>query len=172
MNAIPSNKLQPAIKGDIEQMPVGGEWLHIALQSDEIVLWSSDDIQGCTHVFSLPPAWRRWMILSKPVRVAMPSDKAGVLASNDQLSRGGNAPQPVVSDGSRLIWLALAVIPMGVVCSGCDSTSSSQHHLQWSISSWWSRSGRRTRSRQTLSCHVGFFHALVVGSLRRQLRHW
>ena len=39
--------------------------------------------------------------------------KAGVLASNDQLSRGGNAPQPVVSDGSRLVWLALAVIPMG-----------------------------------------------------------
>ena len=94
-------------------MPVGGEWLHIALQSDEIVLWSSDDIQGCFHVFSLPPAWRRWMILSKPIRVAMPAGKVGVLASNDQLSRGGNAPQPVVSDGSRLIWLALAVIPMG-----------------------------------------------------------
>ena len=31
-------------------MPVGGEWLHIALQSDEIVRWSSDDIQGCFHV--------------------------------------------------------------------------------------------------------------------------
>ena len=55
-----------------------------------------------------------WMIfLSKPIRVAMPAGKAGVLASNDQLSRGGNAPQPVVSDGSRLVWLALAVIPMG-----------------------------------------------------------
>ena len=38
---------------------------------------------------------------------------AGVLTSNDQLSRGGNAPQPVVSDSSRLVWLALAVIPMG-----------------------------------------------------------
>ena len=43
----------------------------------------------------------------------MPAGKAGVLASNDQLSRGGNAPQPVVSDGSCLVWLALAVIPMG-----------------------------------------------------------
>ena len=71
VNAIPSNKQQTAIKGDIEQMPVGGEWLHIALQSDEIVLWSSDDIQGCFHVFSQPPAWRRWMILPKPIRVAM-----------------------------------------------------------------------------------------------------
>ena len=106
VNAIPSNKQQSAIKGDIEQIPLGGEWLHIALQSDEIVLWSSDDIQGCFHVFSLPPAWRRWTILSKR------AGKAGVLASNDQLSRGGNAPQPVVSDGSRVIWLALAVIPM------------------------------------------------------------
>ena len=113
VNAIPRNKQQIAIKGDIERMPVGGEWLHIALQSDEIVLWSSDDIQGCFHVFSLPPAWRRWMILSKPIRVALLAGRVGVLASNDQVSRGGNAPQPVVSDGSRLIWLALAVIPMG-----------------------------------------------------------
>ena len=53
------------------------------------------------------------MILSKPIRVAMPAGGAGVLTSNDQLSRGGNAPQPVVSDSSRLVWLALAVIPMG-----------------------------------------------------------
>ena len=113
VHAIPSNKQQIAIKGYIEQMPAGSEWLHIALQSDEIVLWSSDDIQGCFHVFSLPPAWRRWMILSKPIRVALPAGRLRVLASNDQLSRGGNAPQPVVSDGSRLIWLALAVIPMG-----------------------------------------------------------
>ena len=113
VKSIPSNKQQTAIKGDIEQMPVGGEWLHIAPESDEIVFWSSDDIQGCFHVFSLPPAWRRWMILSKPIRVAMPAGKAGVLASNDQLSRGGNAPQAVVSDASRLVWLALAFIPMG-----------------------------------------------------------
>ena len=47
VNVIPSNKQQTAIKGDIEQMPVGGKWLHIALETDEIVLWSSDDIQGC-----------------------------------------------------------------------------------------------------------------------------
>ena len=53
------------------------------------------------------------MILSKPIRVAMPAGKVGVLASNDQLSRGGDSPQPGVSDGSRLIWLALAVISMG-----------------------------------------------------------
>ena len=53
------------------------------------------------------------MILSKPIRLAMPARGARVLTSNDQLSRGGNAPQPVVSDSSRLVWLALAVIPMG-----------------------------------------------------------
>ena len=97
MNATPSNKQQTAIKG----MPVEGEWLHIALETDEIVLWSSDDIQGCFHFFSLPPAWRNWMILSKPIPVAMPAGGTG------------NAPQPVVSNSSRLVWLALAVIPMG-----------------------------------------------------------
>ena len=32
VNAIPSNKQQTAIKGDGEQMPVGGEWLHIVLE--------------------------------------------------------------------------------------------------------------------------------------------
>ena len=113
VNAIPSNKQPTAIKGDIEQVPVGSEWLHIAPETDEIVLWSSDDIQGCFHVFSLPPSWRKWMILSKPIRVAMPAGGAGVLTTNDKLSRGGNAPQPVGFDSSRLIWLALAVIPMG-----------------------------------------------------------
>ena len=61
VNAIPSNKQQTAIKGDIEKMPVGGEWIHIALETDEVVFWSSDDIQGCFHVFSLPSAWRRWI---------------------------------------------------------------------------------------------------------------
>ena len=38
------------------------------------------------------------MNLSKPIRVAMPAGGAAVLTSNDQLSRGGNAPLPVVSD--------------------------------------------------------------------------
>ena len=94
-----------------------GEWLHIALETDEIVLWSSDDIQGC---FSR---------LLATARVAQVDDfiqadsgrhagrRAGVLTNNDQLSRGGNAPQPVVSDSSRLVWLALAVIPMGWLSS-------------------------------------------------------
>ena len=147
-----------ANKHHIEQMPVEGEWLHNALETDEIVLWSSDDIQGCFHVFSLPLAWRRWMILSKPIRVAMPAGGAGVLTSNDQLSRGGNAPRRH-SNGL-------------VVCSGCNSTSSSQHHLQRSTSRGWARSRRRARPRQALSCHIRLFHALVVESPRRQFRHW
>ena len=33
-----------------------------------------------------------------PIWVAMPAGGAAVLTSNDQLSRGGNAPLPVVSD--------------------------------------------------------------------------
>ena len=75
----------------------GGRKLHIALKADEIVLCSSDGIQGCFHVFSLPPALCKWMFLSKPIRIAMPAGEAEMLTSNDQLSRGGNAPQPVVS---------------------------------------------------------------------------
>ena len=40
-----------------------------------------------------------------------------MLTSNDQVSRGGNEPQPVVSDSSRLVCLALAVILMGWLSS-------------------------------------------------------
>ena len=112
VNGIPSNKQQTAIKGDIEQMPVGGEWLHIALETDEIVLWSSDDIQGCFHVFSLPPSWRRWMILSKPIRVATPGISR-VSTSEDNLCHPCAASGTMGHGQFREVWLALAVIPMG-----------------------------------------------------------
>ena len=111
VNAIPSNKQQTAIKGDIEQMP-GGEWLHIALETDEIVLWSSDDIQGCFHVFSLPPSWRRWMILSKPIRVATPGSPR-VSTCEDNLCHSCAASGTMGHVYFREVWLALAVIPMG-----------------------------------------------------------
>ena len=38
VNAIPSNAQQWPILGDIERMPVGGEWLYICLQESELVL--------------------------------------------------------------------------------------------------------------------------------------
>ena len=47
-------------------MPVDGEWLHVAMETDAIILWSFDDISGCFHVFALQTAWRPWMICSKP----------------------------------------------------------------------------------------------------------
>ena len=72
-NAVLSNTQHITMKGDTEAMAVGSEWLHMALQSD---LLSSDDIQGCFHVFPLPQAWRRWMVLSKP------TDLNGVAGSN------------------------------------------------------------------------------------------
>ena len=126
VNAIPSNKQQIAIIGDIEQMPVGGEWLHIALETDEIVLWSSDDIQGCFHVFSLPPAWRRWMILSKPIRVATPASPR-VLSCEDNVCHSGAASGTMGHVGFRQVWLVLAVIPMGWLSA--VATSPSKHHF-------------------------------------------
>ena len=54
INAVPSNSLQRPILGDLEKMPVGGEWLYVCLGENDMILWSSDDISGCFHVFSLP----------------------------------------------------------------------------------------------------------------------
>ena len=111
INAIPSNSVQRPILGDVEKMPVGGEWLYVCLGENDMILWSSDDISGCFHVFSLPVPWRRWMILSKPIRqpVRGSTDSRGV-----DRGCGGNAPRDHSSNVRlRQVWLALAVIPMG-----------------------------------------------------------
>ena len=89
INAIPTNGGQWPIHGDIQKMPIGGEWRHIALQEGELLLWSSEDIKGCFHIFKLPLAWQRWMVLSKPI-----CDSA----------LGRNGPP---------VWLAVGVTPMG-----------------------------------------------------------
>ena len=112
INAIPSNRQQLSIKGDIDQMPVGGEWLHVALEADGMLLWSSDDIAGCFHVFSLPLAWRRWMILSKPIRLQQGTDHS-LTGRGMRAGCVGNEHCSYALDGRRLIWLSLAVIPMG-----------------------------------------------------------
>ena len=63
---------QLSIKGDVEHMLVGGESLHVAMEAEEVVLWSSDDVAGCFHVFSLPHPRHRWMVQSKPMFVEDP----------------------------------------------------------------------------------------------------
>ena len=111
INAIPSHSLQRPILGDEEKMPVGDEWLYVCLGENEMILWSSDDIFGCFHVFSVPVPWRRWMILSKPIRqpVEGSTDSRGV-----DHGCGGNAPRDHPSNVRlRRVWLALGVIQMG-----------------------------------------------------------
>ena len=56
----------------------------------EVLLWSSDDIKGCFHVFRLPEVWRPWMALSAPV---------------DPVALGRASGPPV--------WVAVAVVSMG-----------------------------------------------------------
>ena len=111
VNAIPSNSLQRRILGDGEKMPEGDEWLYVCLGENEMILWSIGDIFGRFHVFSVPVPWRRWMILSKPIRqpVEGSADRKGV-----DHGSGGNAPRDHPSDVRlRRVWLALGVIQMG-----------------------------------------------------------
>ena len=70
-------------------MPIGGEWRHIVLQEGELLLWSSEDITGCFHIFMFPLAWQRWMLLSRPIR------------------------PPALGRKGPPVWLAVGVIPMG-----------------------------------------------------------
>ena len=70
INAIPTNGGQWPIHGDIQKMPTGGEWHHVAFQEGELPLWSSGDVKGCFHISKLPRAWQRWTALSKPIRAS------------------------------------------------------------------------------------------------------
>ncbi|CAK0810274.1 unnamed protein product, partial [Prorocentrum cordatum] len=90
INMIPSNRVQRPIDGDIAMLPVGGEHHVVILGDGEVLLWSSDDIKGCFHVFRPPEVWRPWMALSAPV---------------DPVPLGGASGPPV--------WVAVAVAPMG-----------------------------------------------------------
>ena len=90
INMIPSNSAQLPIDGDIEIMPVGGEWLVATLGPRETMLWSSEDIKGCFHIFKLPEVWRPWMALSKPVAGPVLGRPAGTQC-----------------------WLSVRVVPMG-----------------------------------------------------------
>ena len=78
---------------------------------------------------------------------------------------------PVVSDGSRLAWLALAVIPLGWL----SAVGVIQHLHRNNISSGRSHRGGLDPDAELVRgkpfpVTLDFFHALE--SPRRQLRHW
>ena len=111
---IPRNQQQIASKGDIDQMPVLGEWSHKAMDKKDIILWSSDDISGCFHVFSRLPAWRQWVITSKPIEM----DDNNCSTENDFVcTRESGDEHTRLSQHTCLIvvphaWLALAGVLM------------------------------------------------------------
>ena len=68
INLHPTNQLQRQIKGDVPLLPYFGQWLGIELLDQEILLWSGQDLRCSFYVWALPPAWRPYFMLSKPVR--------------------------------------------------------------------------------------------------------
>ncbi|CAK0841817.1 unnamed protein product, partial [Prorocentrum cordatum] len=90
INMVPSNRVQVPILGDIKLLPVGGEHHVTVIEDGELLVWSSEDIKGCFHVFKLPACWRPWMALSRPVAPAA-------------LGRATGPP----------IWVSVAAVPMG-----------------------------------------------------------
>ena len=111
VSAIPSSSLQRRILLEGEKMPERNDCFYVYLRESEMTLSSICDFFECFHVLSVPVPWRKWMILSKPIRqpVEGSTDSRGV-----DRRCGGNAPRDHPSD-VRLerVWLALAVIRMG-----------------------------------------------------------
>ena len=90
VNLIPSNEIQSAVPGDIETLPHFGQWSGLELLGDEVVMWSSEDINCMFYVFSLCDDWLPYFVLDWPL---------------DPSLWGGPSGEPM--------HLALRVLPMG-----------------------------------------------------------
>ena len=90
VNMVPSNELQVPIVADTATLPHFGQWMGLELLDDEILIWSSEDINCAFYVFSIPRPWVPWFALGWPV----PGRVLG-LETDDE------------------VYLGLAVIPMG-----------------------------------------------------------
>jgi len=90
VNMVPSNELQVPMTADTGTLPHFGQWKGLELLPDEILIWSSEDINCAFYVFKIPPAWLPWFALGWPIS----GRKLGL-------------------DTDELRYLALRVIPMG-----------------------------------------------------------
>jgi len=90
VNMVPSNELQVPITADTGTLPHFGQWRGLELLPDEILIWSSEDINCAFYVFKVPRAWQAWFALGWPI--------SGRLLGEDT---------------DELRYLALGVIPMG-----------------------------------------------------------
>jgi len=90
VNMVPSNELQVPIVADTGTLPHFGQWMGIELLDDEILTWSSEDINCAFYVFRIPPGWNPWFALGWPI----PGRLLGL-------------------DTDEELYLSLSVIPMG-----------------------------------------------------------
>eukprot|EP00971_Amphidinium_carterae_P021440 422923-Amphidinium_carterae.1 len=71
VNLTPSNALQQPILGDMGLLPHHSMWSSLSLPRNQVLLWSSEDLKCAFYLFSLPPSWRPYMTLSKPIPVSL-----------------------------------------------------------------------------------------------------
>ena len=90
VNMVPSNELQIPIIADTATLPHFGQWMGLELLDDEILTWSSEDINCAFYVFRIPAVWNPWFALGWPI-----SGRLLGLDTDEEL------------------YLSLAVIPMG-----------------------------------------------------------
>ena len=90
VNMVPSNELQVPMVADTGTLPHFGQWRGLELLPDEVLIWSSEDINCAFYVFRIPRAWHQWFALGWP----LPGRLLG-------------------EDTDELRYLALGVIPMG-----------------------------------------------------------
>ena len=66
VNLIASNSVMQDLRGDIDALPSFCQPKATILNDDENLLWSCEDMVGCSHLFRLPDSWSLSTSLSKP----------------------------------------------------------------------------------------------------------
>ena len=59
--------LQEGIEGDVRPLVFFGQWMGIELMADELLLWSSEDIQCAFYVFAMEPEWLPYFLIGRDV---------------------------------------------------------------------------------------------------------
>ena len=57
MNLIPLNEICLTAEGDVALLPFAGQWSNLQLLSDQVLLWSAEDLRCFFYLFEVPPHW-------------------------------------------------------------------------------------------------------------------
>ena len=90
MNVIPMNSYLKSVDDDVSTLAASPGWVALSLETDQVLLWNSDDQRGAFFVWLVPDVWRPYMALAAPAP-----------------GWAANLPH------QKTVWLSSRVLPMG-----------------------------------------------------------